>query len=240
MAFEAFLANDGARPRRRRRITTAVSIGVHVVLLGVGVVYSFWHVEELTPPTLSLAITMAPPPPPPPPPPPKKRSSTKPKTPQEVVQPKPEDIVQPQEEPEPEDDGEDDGSDDGVEGGVAGGVAGGVVGGVVGAPPVAAPPPPSPPRMLPPAVGQKQRTYAPEPSLPEVFRRVGSTYVVMVKICVNLQGDVDSVKVMQSADPAIDDAVTSTVKTWKHKPMTVDNHAIPFCYATRFNFSTRE
>ena len=70
MAFEAFLEGDDPRPRRRRRLTYAVSLAVHAALLAGGVAYSFWHVEEITPPTVRVTFMAAAPPPPAPPPPP--------------------------------------------------------------------------------------------------------------------------------------------------------------------------
>ena len=58
-----------ARSRQRRVAFTLVAV-FHGVLIAAGVVYSYWHVEELTPPTLRVTFMSAPPPPPPPPPPP--------------------------------------------------------------------------------------------------------------------------------------------------------------------------
>ena len=104
MAFEAYLTQDQARPTHRRRLTYTLSLLVHGALLAVGVVYSFWHVEELSPPTVRVTfLSAATPPPPPPPPPagggaPKKKAPVKPKTTvtPTVVQPR-NNIVQPRE-----------------------------------------------------------------------------------------------------------------------------------------------
>jgi hypothetical protein len=51
MAFEAFRAGaSGGKPRARWRTLMYVgSVAVHVALILVGVAYSFWHVEELSP-----------------------------------------------------------------------------------------------------------------------------------------------------------------------------------------------
>ena len=59
MAFEAFL--DAARPAAagpacRRRITLTVSLAVHVAALLVGIAYSFWHVDELPLPAVSVTL----------------------------------------------------------------------------------------------------------------------------------------------------------------------------------------
>src|SRR5690242_16171680 len=81
---------------------------LHGGLISGGVAYSYWHVDELTPPTLRVTfISAAAPPPPPPPPPPagggaKKKVALKPKTVEvPIVTPKPTDIVQPRERPAP-------------------------------------------------------------------------------------------------------------------------------------------
>ena len=141
MAFEAFRAQAAAPARAgRKRLWYALSIGFHGALIAVGVAYSFWHIEELSPPLLKITFLSAAPPPPPAPPPPagggaaaKKKVTVKPKP---VVLPKPE-IVQPKElpkkeEPKEEPKAEDKGEKDGVKGGTIGGTPGGTVGGTPG------------------------------------------------------------------------------------------------------------
>src|SRR5262249_24964224 len=156
-------------------------------LLVAGVVYSFWHVDELSPPTVTVTFMSAAPPPPPPPPPPKKHASNKPKTkPVEVVQPKPVEIVQPKEvkeEPKPEEEEEDEdgaeegGEEGGVKGGVVGGVKGGVVGGMVGSSAVDT----GPPKFLPPNVAAMQLAINPQDDaykvkLPPALARAGARF----------------------------------------------------------------
>jgi protein TonB len=150
VAFEAFRTQD-RRPSKLRTAVIAVAAVFHGALIAAGVVYSYWHVDELTPPTLRVTfIAAAPPPPPPPPPPPAgggaKKVAMKPKTlPTPVVVPKPTDIVQPREKPaqtpvvkkefrkhDDEEDDEDDDAPVGAKGGVKGGVIGGTEGGTVG------------------------------------------------------------------------------------------------------------
>ena len=58
-----------AGPRSgRRRLIYAASVALHVALIAAGVAYSFWHIEELTPPTVRVTFMASAPPPPPPPP----------------------------------------------------------------------------------------------------------------------------------------------------------------------------
>ena len=108
-----------------------MSVVAHGLLVAVGVVLSFWHVEELEGRRVAVTFLTAPPPPPPAPPPPRKADSSrrvqKPRPiPTPLVQPRPEPPRSPPDEPEL-----DDGDDDGQAGGVNGGIAGGQVGGMV-------------------------------------------------------------------------------------------------------------
>jgi hypothetical protein len=68
VAFEAFRAESQPRSARGR-LTVALSIAFHGALLAAGIAYSFWHVDELTPPSVKVTFLSAAPPPPPPPPP---------------------------------------------------------------------------------------------------------------------------------------------------------------------------
>jgi protein TonB len=229
MAFENFLTQDKKTSATKwRRVTYTFSLGLHAALLVVGAVYSFWHVEELSPPSVSVTfLAGAPPPPPPPPPPKKKKSDTKVVKPTEIVQPKPNQIVQPKEKPpEPEEE------DDGVEGGVEGGVAGGTVGGVVGSTGQG-------PVMLPPNIGTGQRLTELRsgdpltPSLPPQLNRAGMTLWGLFKVCVSAQGTVSGVTVMKPADPLVDNDWIGKIKQWKYKPYSVNGRAVPFCSPVR-------
>src|SRR5262245_28939391 len=253
MAFEAFRAQNTARPRKGRRLTYALSIAVHAALIAVGVVYSFWHVEELSPPGVHVTFMSAAPPPPPPPPPPagggaaKKKTVTKPKP---TVVPKVPDIVQPRETPPPEkpkhdeDDDEDDGEKGGVKGGTIGGVAGGTIGGTVGGTiggiaggviggsgtaTVA-------PKNLAPNMGANQKAAGTDPDFPVSLRRAGVTYRVLAWICVSPTGGVTSVTIKKGADPMLDENVVKAVKSWRYRPLTANNTPVPFCYPHMFEF----
>ena len=103
MAFESFRAQERGRPRTLRRIAFALVALFHGVLIAAGVAYSYWHVEELTPPTLRVTFMSAPPPPPPPagggsra-----KKVAVKTKPVEPIVVPKPNEIVQPPEKTKP-------------------------------------------------------------------------------------------------------------------------------------------
>lgn len=258
MAFEAFRAQSTARPRRGRRITYAVSIAVHAVLIAVGVAYSFWHVEELTPPALHVTFMSGSAPPPPPPAAgggaAKKKVAVKPKvTPvlkkPDLVQPRDEEIAKPVEKPKPpqNDDDDDDapGEKGGVKGGTIGGTAGGTIGGTIGGTPggtiggtvgSTGTGPVGPAKFLPPNLGALQKLTGSDPPFPPSLRKAGTEYAVIAKICVSPTGTVSTVTLMKRADPLLDEGVISTVKTWKFRPLMAGSAAIPFCYPATFQF----
>src|SRR6185295_20244888 len=67
MAFETFLTVDKQKPKKGRRITFLVSLGVHGVMLAVGVAMSFAGVDELAPKNGTIVTFRDIPVPPPPP-----------------------------------------------------------------------------------------------------------------------------------------------------------------------------
>jgi periplasmic protein TonB len=249
MPFEAFLSQDQNRPRRGRQVTVALSLVLHAGLATAAIVYSFWHVDVLSPPTVTVTFLNNSPPPPPPPPPPKKRTAaqTKPVVVKDIVQPKPNEIVQPKAKPveEPK---EEDGEEGGEEGGVAGGVVGGVAGGVAvaAAPPAARPPPPPPkpeeiaPKFLPPNIAGQQLLTDPRKdaqyrvALPPALATAGMRLWAMLKVCVSEEGNVFDVKVIKSMDVTADSLLQAKIKTWRYKPVSIDGHAVRFCYNFRY------
>jgi len=254
VAFEGFRAQTKARPRRNR-LTLALSIGFHAALLAVGIAYSFWHIDELTPPSVKVTFLSAAPPPPLPPPPAgggggaKKKVVVKPKV---VPTTKVPDIVQPREttpkeEPKETHVAEAGGVKGGVKGGVIGGTIGGTVGGTIGGTIGGTPngvlggtiggtgigPRP---KFLPPSMGALQKQSGDDPAFPAVLRKAGALYVVAAKICVSRGGDVDGVTLQQRADPLLDDNVVQAVKRWRYRPLMADGMPVPFCYFGRFEF----
>ncbi|SRR6266498_1603637 len=237
MAFEAILdqarGSAAAGPTRRRRITLTVSLAVHAAALLVGIAWSFWQVDELPLPHVSVTLAGAPPPPPPPPS-AQSGAKTKPKV---KPTPKVEALVQPQEHPKPEKQQEEEGS--GVEGGVKGGVQGGVVGGVVGAPVQN-----TGPRMLTPQLGKGLLLIDPNEEqyrvkLPPALERSGVSLYAIVRVCVSAQGAVTDVRVLKGAGPAIDPQIPSVLGRWRYRPFTLNGQPTPFCYPLRYEISAR-
>jgi protein TonB len=266
VAFEAYRGQRKSGSVARRVVFVLVA-AAHGAAIAAGVIYSYWHVDELTPPTLRVTfISAAPPPPPPPPPPagggnkPKKVAvKTTPVTP--VVVPKPTDIVQPREKPAPvkkefrkHDDEEEDEDDDapkgvkgGVKGGTIGGIAGGEIGGEVGGTVggtiggtkggvIGGTPAGGGYKALPPNMGKLQWDNCAEPTFPTSLRKVGVSYNTTVKICVSKSGTVDTVTLLRRSDSVLDANVVSAMKACRHKPLTANNMAVPFCYIQPFEF----
>jgi periplasmic protein TonB len=224
MAFDAFLGQQKAKPSKWRRITYTISAALHAALLIGGAIYSFWHVEELSPPSITVTFLTATPPPPPPPPPPKRKKAIVKPRPTEIIQPRPDQIIQPKEEPPPEEE-----EDEGVEGGVEGGVPGGVVGSTgtdTG------------PVMVAPNVGTGQRISDLsdprfKPGLPPALNRAGMVFWGMFKICVSAQGKVSEVKIIKAADPLVDNEWLAKIRLWEYRPYTLNGRPVPFCHPAR-------
>jgi protein TonB len=243
MAFESVLSRERRRPQRWRRAALLASLVIHGGVLAVGVVYSFWRVEDLPLPSVSVTLAAGPPPPPPPPP-AARRSSSTPKT--RPSQPKPETLVQPDQRPkEPpkpqEETKEEDGAEvGGVEGGVKGGVQGGVVGGVLGAPL----PKDTGPRMISPQIAKGQLLIDPNDeryrvSLPPALARAGMRFAALLRLCVSAQGTVTEVRILRGADPAIDPQIPTVLGRWRYRPYQIDGRPVPFCYLLRYEISSR-
>ncbi len=252
MAFDAFRAESQPGPRRGR-LTAALSIAFHGALLAAGIAYSFWHVDELTPPSVKVTFLSAAPPPPPPPPPAggggaaRKKAVVKPKTPIKIP-----DIVQPRETPEerPKEikattDGP--GERGGVKGGVIGGTIGGTIGGSIGGQiggtkggvvggtiggSVHGP------KFLPSSVAEGQKSSGEPPAFPPALRRTGLSYRAVAKICISATGAVDQVTIMKAADPVLDQNIIATVKQWHYRPYLFGGAPIPFCTVAAFDFKT--
>jgi protein TonB len=261
VAFEAFSNQAQRRPRSaRRRLIYAASIAVHAALVAAGVAYSFWHIEELTPPVVRVTFMASAPPPPPPPPPPAggggpahKKAVTKPhvtpvKTP-EIVQPRetpkpevPEETPKPVEKTETSQKGEKGGVAGGVAGGTVGGTAGGTVGGTVGGKVggvVGGTGSGPPAKFLPPSMGAAQKLSGADPGFPDRLKRAGAIYRVLAKICVNTGGAVDKVTISVGADPELNENVLTTVKTWRFRPLLANSTPVPFCYPATFEFKSQ-
>jgi periplasmic protein TonB len=225
----------------------AVSILVHVTVIGLVLAVPFLYVTNQLPEVPAMmAFVTAPdaspaPPPPPPPPAPAVRPMQAPESTKSVPTPSP--SVAPVEAPseiksEPPMTEVVTGAEGGIEGGVVGGVAGGVPGGLVGMPPP--PPPPPAPPAGPVHIGGQVKAPALlrriEPVYPDVAVLAKLTGVVVLEATVDTDGAVTSVRVLQSRG-VLDKAAIGAVKQWQYTPLVLNGIPTSFVLTVTLNFA---
>ena len=229
MTFETFLTPSLPRSTRWRRLTYALSLALHGALLLIGVAASFWRVDEISPPTTPITLGIFSPPPPPPPPLGSRKSTTpRTRTRAALEQPPPPrpteapttapttEATEATEGPIGDPDGDPDGLPDGIGVGEA------------------------PPRFIPPTVARGQLAIDPQKEpyrvrLPPALATAGMTVWALVKICARTNGTVSEVKLLKSADPALDPTIVAVLSTWRYQPYTLDGRPVPFCTTVRYN-----
>ena len=131
----------------------------------------------------------------------------------------------------------------GVEGGVAGGVVGGIVGGIVSA--VSPPPQLPPPQVASAPVRIGGQITAPallhrvEPTYPDVAAMAQLSGLVILEATVNVDGCVESVKVLRARHPLLDKAAKDALMQWRYSPLVLNGIPTPFVLTVTFNFSTK-
>jgi len=223
--FDRYVAQT--QPNWKRRAVIIASLALHGIAAIVLVVWSFFHVDEIAPPAVSLTFFSAPPPPPPPPPPAKKKSSeVKKVTPVEhkivnptqvnpIIQPKQEDK---KEESSDDDDGVEGGEEGGVKGGVVGGIKGGTVGGTVGGVVGGTGTQPQPKMVFGPAMAAQQLRHDPL-STPDWFTNQHPHQMItaVYKICLDTSGRVTSTSIVKAVG-GVDEQIMSQIRTgWTYK-----------------------
>jgi protein TonB len=138
---------------------------------------------------------------------------------------------------------------EGVEGGVEGGIAGGVLGGVVGglidapAPPPPPPPPPVPVPRAPVRIGglltAPALVHRVNPQYPELARRAKVTGVVILEATVDVDGRVESARVLRSI-PFLDNAALDAVRQWRYSPLVLNGIPTPFVLSVTLQFSLED
>jgi protein TonB len=242
------------RPLRERSLTSKIVAAVmHIVVILVLIVIPLLlatHELPTVPTMMAFVVPSADAPPPPPaPPPPAPPAAPAPKE----VQPVPTagQFAAPIEAPsdvqperasarEVESFG---GALGGVEGGVPGGVVGGIVGGIVSAAPP--PPPPPPPKVASAPVRIGGQITAPalqhrvEPTYPDVAAMAQLSGLVILEATVNVEGCVESVKVLRTRHPLLDKAAKDALMQWRYSPLVLNGIPTPFVLTVTFNFSTK-
>jgi protein TonB len=122
--------------------------------------------------------------------------------------------------------------------GSASGINGGLVGGVATLPP---PPPPKPATATAPV-----RVGGPI-KVPSLIKRVDPVYspvaaaaalsgLVILEAVVDVNGSVDSVKVLHGGGALLDNAAIEALKEWKYSPLVLNGVPTPFLVTVTFNF----
>jgi PEGA domain len=74
--------------------------------------------------------------------------------------------------------------------------------------------------------------------LPPSLARAEMKLSAVVKMCVSAEGRVADVKLLKSADPAIDPQIPAVLGKWRYKPLVVDGRAVPFCYVLQYEIAS--
>ena len=233
MAFETFLTVDKQKPKKSRRIMYAVSVGMHGVLLAVGVAVSYAGVEDISPKNGTLVTFHQLPAAPPPAAGGAKKTPPKVKPrPTERLQPRLTALVAPRDPPKEE-------TSEVVGPGVPEGKVGGQVGGVgIGDPPTE-----TETHNVPPNVAKGYLAIDPQADqyrahLPPSLARSGMSVWALLRVCVDRDGNVVGVTVLKSADPSAEASFISAIRTWRYTPFKVDNRPVPFCTNVRYEVRT--
>jgi len=73
---------------------------------------------------------------------------------------------------------------------------------------------------------------------PPSLARAEMKLSAVVKMCVNAQGRVADVKLLKSADPAIDAQIPAVLGKWRYKPLVTGGRAVPFCYVLQYEIAS--
>jgi hypothetical protein len=74
-------------------------------------------------------------------------------------------------------------------------------------------------------------------ALPPSLARADMKLAAVVKICVSPEGKVTDVKLLKSADPALDPQIPLVLSRWRFHPLMANGRAVPFCYVTQYEIS---
>lgn len=228
------LVERNRKASAHRFATIALSMLVHVVVVGALIIVPLLYVSsDLPKPNDIIAVFSAPAPAPvPPPPPPPPAAAPQPRsvgtTGQQNLAPvaPPNEITQAPDPPPPN-------PEQGVPGGVPGGIAGGVAGGVVGGIPEA--PPGGAPVRVGGRIAAPDLTHRVEPKYPAIAQNshVGGT--VVLEATVDTSGRVQSVRVLRGV-PLLNDSAVEAVRQWRYSPLRLNGTPTPFILTVTVTF----
>jgi len=236
--FSKSLIEMNRVPAGSRALQLAVSVVVHVLVIGVPLLLSLWYTDTLNLRAYTATLLVGPPPPPPPPP----AAAALVRTPAprrvftaagKLLAPSfiPKQVAVLKEAPLPDVPGLE-GISGGVPGGVPGGQMGGVLGGVLGgilsnkavAPPSAAK------AKAPVRIGGRVRPpralLKSAPDYPALARSARIEGDVVLDATIDAQGNVLDARVV-SGHPLLYDAALNAVRKWKFEPTYLNDEPVP-------------
>lgn len=242
MPFESILVRSSDRAQAQRLAQTSIVAGViHLVALFGALLHGRWKVDELSPPRAPLQLFQPPRMPPLAPrvaaeaaPTPsavvdRRHSRVPPRKAAALVPPRSEAPALAPALPAPEAEAEGNIEEDGIGEG-AGTDAPGSPGGGPGSVGEGA----AQGRTLPPIVGARRCLACPDPQLPPAYLQVVPKATLASRICVDKNGLVSTVDVLQGISDGIDAQVVQQLRRWRFHPMTVNGNPVPFCYPAIF------
>ena len=231
--FEDSLIESGGRLKTKRGVTTVISFGLQVLLVGVLVLIPLLFTEAL-PKQQLMTFLVAPPPPPPPPPPPAaapikivKQIQTdivngQLRTPTKI----PEKVQMIKEDEAPPPMASTGGVVGGVPGGVPGGQMGGVIGGIISSTPVAVPKVAAPQRVrVSQGVSQGLLIRKVQPNYPPLARQARIQGNVVLTAEISKDGSIENLRLV-SGHPMLAPAAIEAVKQWKYKPYFLNGEPV--------------
>ena len=241
--FEDSLIESGNRLKTKRGVTTFLSFGLQILLVGVLVLIPLLFTEAL-PKTQLMTFLVAPPPPPPPPPPPAAtpikvvkiiqtdiingQLRTPTKIPEKVQ------MIKEEEAPPPVS------TMAGVVGGVpgaAGGQMGGVIGGIINSTPVAVPKVATPQRVrVSQGVTQGLLLRKIQPAYPPLARQARTQGSVLLQAEISKDGSIQNLRLI-SGHPMLAPAAIEAVKQWKYKPYILNGEPVEVETQITVNFT---
>jgi protein TonB len=241
--FEDSLIESGGRLKTKRGLTTFLSFGLQIGLVGVLVLIPLLFTEAL-PKTQLMTFLVAPPPPPPPPPPPAAtpikvvkiiqtdiingQLRTPTKIPEKVQ------MIKEEEAPPPVS------TMAGVVGGVpgaAGGQMGGVIGGIINSTPIAVPKVATPQRVrVSQGVTQGLLLRKIQPAYPPLARQARIQGSVLLQAEISKDGSIQNLRLI-SGHPMLAPAAIEAVKQWKYKPYILNGEPVEVETQITVNFT---
>jgi len=241
--FEDSLIESGGRLKTKRGLTTFLSFGLQIALVGVLVLIPLLFTEAL-PKTQLMTFLVAPPPPPLPPPPPAAtpikvvkmiqtdiingQLRTPTKIPEKVQ------MIKEEEAPPPVS------TMAGVVGGVpgaAGGQMGGVIGGIINSTPIAVPKVATPQRVrVSQGVTQGLLIRKIQPTYPPLARQARIQGAVLLQAEISKDGTIQNLRLI-SGHPMLAPSAIEAVKQWKYKPYILNGEPVEVETQITVNFT---